>query len=107
MNKFFASGLQAYKAASTNQPEELVQLNSLGHVSGAILGTQLRLEGGFASLSDNQVDSLDIKNYADDSSLLRIGVLGITSGKKISYAQAPVLTGGLDVPHKAYTDAAI
>ena len=85
-NRYFSSGMTAYKNTQANNAHELVKLDGQGHVSGSILGTQLQLEGGFATIHDNQQDSIHVEESKSQALLLQLGSQGIVAGKKMRYA---------------------
>lgn len=107
VNKYFASGMTAYKASSANQANELLKLNAQGHFAGSFLGTAMTLQGGFATIQDNQSSHMRIVRASDADVLLEVDNAGIVLGRKAAYDATPVINSNLDIPHKQYVDQAI
>ena len=99
--------MSSYKAISANQANELMKLDSQGHIAGSYLGTEVTLQGGFATIQDNQTSHLRIVRASDADVLLEVDNAGIVLGRKSAYDTAPIINSNLDIPHKQYVDQSI
>jgi hypothetical protein len=106
-SKYFASGISAYKTTTANQANELLKLDAQGHIAGSYLGTEVTLQGGFATIQDNQTSHMRIVRASDADVLLEVDNAGLVLGRKAAYDATPVINSNLDIPHKQYVDQSI